>query len=50
MNNYQQIRKEFLRTRGFSHTPMARLEYDKCKQDSMTDEEIFKKLTKRGLK
>jgi len=47
MNNYQAIRKDFLQSRGFDNTPAVRLEYDKCKQDSLSDEEIAKKLRKR---
>ena len=50
MNNYQIIRKEFLRSNGFSDTPMARLAYDECKQDSLSDENIKQKLIKRGIK
>ena len=50
MNEYQIKRKEFLRLNGFFDTPIIRLEYDKCKQDSLSDKDIKEKLIKRGIK
>lgn len=50
MNEYQRKRKEFLQANGFENTPVVRFIYSQLKADELSDEDILKKMIRRGAK